>query len=127
MEDQLLRGCLTRCNSADFLRMPYDPTLPRDAARQLRTIATEAEQKLYTRRSADVIVTDGFTGNVALKTLEGAVMGLAGLVFGVIDEPGAPWAEAADALKLRLLEAAAAAPARQHRRRDAARRSRACA
>ena len=34
-----------------------------------------------------MIVTDGFTGNVALKTLEGAVMGLAGLVFGVLDEP----------------------------------------
>ncbi len=59
------------------------------------------------RRSADVIVTDGFTGNVTLKTLEGAVMGLAGLVFGVVDEPGTPWADAADALKLRLLEAAA--------------------
>jgi glycerol-3-phosphate acyltransferase PlsX len=59
------------------------------------------------KRSADVIVTDGFTGNVTLKTLEGAVLGLAGLVFGVVDEPGAPWAAAADALKLRLLEAAA--------------------
>jgi glycerol-3-phosphate acyltransferase PlsX len=59
------------------------------------------------RRSADVIVTDGFTGNVTLKTLEGAVMGLAGLVFGVVDEPGTPWAGAADALKLRLVEAAA--------------------
>ena len=59
------------------------------------------------KRSADVIVTDGFTGNVALKTLEGALMGLAGMVFGVIDEPGAPWAPTADALKLRLLEVAA--------------------
>ena len=59
------------------------------------------------RRSADVIVTDGFTGNVSLKTMEGAVMGLAGLVFGVVDERGAPWAGAAEALKLRLLEAAA--------------------
>jgi glycerol-3-phosphate acyltransferase PlsX len=59
------------------------------------------------KRSADVIVTDGFTGNVTLKTLEGAVLGLAGLVFGVVDEPDAPWADAADALKLRLLEAAA--------------------
>ena len=58
-------------------------------------------------RSADVIVTDGFTGNVALKTLEGALMGLAGMVFGVVDEPGTPWADAADALKLRLLEVAA--------------------
>jgi glycerol-3-phosphate acyltransferase PlsX len=44
---------------------------------------------------------------VVLKTLEGALMGLAGLVFGVVDEPDTPWAGAADALKLRLLEAAA--------------------
>jgi phosphate acyltransferase len=57
--------------------------------------------------SADVILTDGFTGNVVLKKLEGALMGLAGLVFGVVDEPDTPWAGAADALKLRLLEAAA--------------------
>jgi glycerol-3-phosphate acyltransferase PlsX len=59
------------------------------------------------RRGADIIVTDGFTGNIALKTLEGALMGIAGLVFGVVDEPRAPWAETADAFKLRLLEAAA--------------------
>jgi len=59
------------------------------------------------RRAADVVVTDGFTGNVALKTLEGAVLGMASLVFGVIDEPGAPWADAAGALKLQLLGAAA--------------------
>src|SRR5207248_9276132 len=59
------------------------------------------------RRSVDVIVTDGFTGNITLKTMEGAVMGLAGLVFGVVDEPGAAWADSAGALKLRLLQAAA--------------------
>ena len=52
-----------------------------------------------------MIVTDGFTGNVALKTVEGALAGLAGLVFGVLDEPA--WASVADALKLRMLEAAA--------------------
>jgi len=57
------------------------------------------------RASADVIVTDGFTGNVALKTVEGALAGLAGMVFGVLDEPA--WASVADALKLRMLEAAA--------------------
>jgi glycerol-3-phosphate acyltransferase PlsX len=57
------------------------------------------------RASADVIVTDGFTGNVALKTVEGALSGLAGMVFGVLDEPA--FAELADALKLRMLEAAA--------------------
>jgi glycerol-3-phosphate acyltransferase PlsX len=57
------------------------------------------------RGTADVVVTDGFTGNVALKTLEGALGGIAGLVFSVLDEP--EWADVADALKLRLLAAAA--------------------
>jgi glycerol-3-phosphate acyltransferase PlsX len=57
------------------------------------------------RASADVIVTDGFTGNVALKTVEGALSGLAAMVFGVLDEPS--FADAADAIKLRMLEAAA--------------------
>jgi glycerol-3-phosphate acyltransferase PlsX len=57
------------------------------------------------RASTDVIVTDGFTGNVALKTLEGAMLGLAGLVFSVLDEP--EWAEVGPQLKLRMLEAAA--------------------
>jgi len=57
------------------------------------------------RQSADVIVADGFTGNVALKTIEGALSGLAAMVFGVLDEP--QFASMADALKLRMLEAAA--------------------
>jgi glycerol-3-phosphate acyltransferase PlsX len=73
----------------------------------LKGFVGNVEGRDMMRRSADVIVTDGFTGNITLKTLEGAVMGLAGLVFGVVDEPGAAWADAADALKLRLLEAAA--------------------
>ncbi len=73
----------------------------------LKGFVGNVEGRDVMHRSADVIVTDGFTGNVTLKTLEGAVMGLAGLVFGVVDEPGTPWAGAADALKLRLLEAAA--------------------
>jgi glycerol-3-phosphate acyltransferase PlsX len=74
---------------------------------EVKGFVGNVEGRDVARRSADVIITDGFTGNVTLKTLEGAVMGLAGLVFGVVDEPGAPWAGAADALKLRLLEAAA--------------------
>jgi phosphate acyltransferase len=57
------------------------------------------------RGTADVVVTDGFTGNIALKTLEGAMLGFAGLVFSVIDEPA--FASVAGSLKLRLLEAAA--------------------
>ena len=52
-----------------------------------------------------MIVTDGFTGNVALKTLEGAMFGLAGLVFGVLDEPEFAAVDAAP-IKLRMLEAA---------------------
>jgi glycerol-3-phosphate acyltransferase PlsX len=35
--------------------------------------------------TVDVIVTDGFTGNIALKSLEGALRALSGLVFGVLD------------------------------------------
>ncbi len=33
----------------------------------------------------DVIVTDGFTGNVAVKTIEGALRAAAGLVFTILD------------------------------------------
>jgi glycerol-3-phosphate acyltransferase PlsX len=57
------------------------------------------------RASTDVILTDGFTGNVALKTIEGAMLSLAGLVFSVLDEP--EWGEVGQRLKLRMLEAAA--------------------
>ncbi|MGQ0823533.1 MAG: phosphate acyltransferase PlsX [Actinomycetota bacterium] len=55
--------------------------------------------------TADVVVTDGFTGNVALKTLEGGLVAIAGLVFSVVDEP--EYTGVADVLKLRLLDAAA--------------------
>jgi glycerol-3-phosphate acyltransferase PlsX len=40
----------------------------------------------------DVIVTDGFTGNVALKTIEGALRAAAGLVFGILDSTPEAWA-----------------------------------
>jgi glycerol-3-phosphate acyltransferase PlsX len=63
------------------------------------------EGRDLSRVSADVIVTDGFTGNVALKTLEGAMFSLAGLVFSVLDEP--EWGETGQQLKLRMLDAAA--------------------
>ncbi len=56
------------------------------------------------RASADVIVTDGFTGNVALKTAEGALLGIAGMVFGVLDDP--EFAGVADPIRLKLLAAA---------------------
>jgi len=83
----------------DALRKAAGPLLA-----QVKGWIGNVEGRDLLRPSADVIVTDGFTGNVALKTVEGALAGLAGLVFGVLDEPA--WASVADALKLRLLEAA---------------------
>jgi glycerol-3-phosphate acyltransferase PlsX len=63
------------------------------------------EGRDLSRPVADVIVTDGFTGNVALKTLEGAMLALAGLVFSVLDEPD--FAAVSGPIKSRLLVAAA--------------------
>ncbi|HEX5616228.1 MAG TPA: phosphate acyltransferase PlsX [Acidimicrobiia bacterium] len=63
------------------------------------------EGRDLSRVSADVIVTDGFTGNVALKTLEGSLLGIAALVFGVLDDPRLDGA--GDPVKPLLLDAAA--------------------
>ena len=52
--------------------------------------------------TADVIVTDGFTGNVVLKTLEGAMKFTFGAVLGALKADGVP-KEAADALLANLL------------------------
>lgn len=55
--------------------------------------------------TVDVIVTDGFTGNVVLKTLEGALRAAVNLVFGVLDStPEAK--EAGKVLTPLLLDAA---------------------
>jgi len=54
---------------------------------------------------ADVIVTDGFTGNIALKSLEGALRSLAGVVFRVLDS--SPEAREASAVLVPMLLAAA--------------------
>ena len=86
----------------DALRKAAFPLLS-----EVKGFIGNVEGRDLARESADVIITDGFTGNVALKTIEGALIGMAGMVFGVVDEPGSPWSSAADALKLRLLEAAA--------------------
>jgi glycerol-3-phosphate acyltransferase PlsX len=57
--------------------------------------------------TVDVIVTDGFTGNVALKCLEGALRSLASLVFRVFES--SPEAKgAAEVVMPMLLEAAEA-------------------
>jgi glycerol-3-phosphate acyltransferase PlsX len=49
----------------------------------------------------DVIVTDGFTGNVALKTLEGGLRSFASLLFGVLEST--PEAKAASEVVLPML------------------------
>jgi phosphate acyltransferase len=55
--------------------------------------------------TVDVIVTDGFTGNVALKAVEGALRAAVNLVFGVLDStPEAK--EAGKVLTPLLLDAA---------------------
>jgi phosphate acyltransferase len=64
------------------------------------------EGRDFMRPSVDVIVTDGFTGNVALKTIEGAIRGTAALVFGVLEIPELQ--EAARVVMPHLLEAAKA-------------------
>jgi glycerol-3-phosphate acyltransferase PlsX len=57
--------------------------------------------------TVDVVITDGFTGNVALKSLEAAMRSLAKLVFAVLD--ATPEArEAAKVILPGLLDAAAA-------------------
>jgi len=56
--------------------------------------------------NADVFVTDGFTGNVALKTLEGAMRFLIGALTGILSRP--ELADAADALYPELVPLAAA-------------------
>jgi phosphate acyltransferase len=55
---------------------------------------------------SDVIVTDGFTGNVALKTLEGSMRFLIGALTDILGRPDVK--ETADALYVHLLPLAAA-------------------
>src|SRR5262245_9532221 len=62
------------------------------------------EGRDFMHPGVDVIVTDGFTGNVALKTVEGVIRGTAALVFAALDAPEI--AEAAAAVMPHLLDAA---------------------
>jgi glycerol-3-phosphate acyltransferase PlsX len=66
--------------------------------------AGNVEGRDFMRPGIDVIVTDGFTGNVALKTIEGAIRGTANLVYGVLELPELQ--DAAAAVMPHLLEAA---------------------
>jgi glycerol-3-phosphate acyltransferase PlsX len=65
--------------------------------------AGNVEGRDFMQPGFDVIVTDGFTGNVALKTIEGAIRGMVALVFGVLDQPDI--GDAAAVITPRLLEA----------------------
>lgn len=85
----------------DALRKQASDLLRSDVADFIGNV----EGRDLSRECADVVVTDGFTGNVALKTLEGAMLSMAGLVFSVLDE--AAFVEHSMPIKLRLLEAAA--------------------
>jgi glycerol-3-phosphate acyltransferase PlsX len=63
------------------------------------------EGRDFMQDTVDVIVTDGFTGNVALKTIEGAIRGTARLVFEALNSTPEV-AKAAEAVMPALLSAA---------------------
>jgi glycerol-3-phosphate acyltransferase PlsX len=62
------------------------------------------EGRDFMHDTVDVIVTDGFTGNVALKTIEGAIRGTARLVFDTLATPEV--AAAAEGVMPALVKAA---------------------
>jgi glycerol-3-phosphate acyltransferase PlsX len=62
------------------------------------------EGRDFMQPGVDVIVTDGFTGNVALKTIEGAIRGTARLVFSALEAPEIK--EAAATVMPHILDAA---------------------
>jgi glycerol-3-phosphate acyltransferase PlsX len=72
---------------------------------EVKGFVGNVEGRDFMRPTVDVVLTDGFTGNVALKTIEGSMLGFAGLVFSVLDEP--EWGDVGERIKLRLLEVAA--------------------
>lgn len=62
------------------------------------------EGRDFLRGAADVIVTDGFTGNVALKTMEGSLRFLVGTLTEILGRPGLE--EAAEAMIPEILPVA---------------------
>jgi glycerol-3-phosphate acyltransferase PlsX len=71
---------------------------------QLPGFAGNVEGRDFMHPGFDVVVTDGFTGNIALKSIEGAIRGTASLVFGVLELP--ELRDATAAVMPHLLEAA---------------------
>ncbi|MFI5048002.1 MAG: phosphate acyltransferase PlsX, partial [Acidimicrobiia bacterium] len=86
-------------SKGDELRKQAFPLLER-----LPGFVGNVEGRDFMHPVVDVIVTDGFTGNVALKTIEGAIRGTASLVFAALDDPEIK--DAAEIVMPRLLEAA---------------------
>jgi glycerol-3-phosphate acyltransferase PlsX len=72
---------------------------------EVKGFVGNVEGRDFLRPTVDVVLTDGFTGNVALKTIEGSMLSFAGLVFSVLDEP--EWGEIGQRIKLRLFDVAA--------------------
>lgn len=83
----------------DQLRKAVHPLLddPAWTAGTGATFAGNVEGRDLMGTEVDVVVTDGFTGNVALKTLEGAMRALVGAILGAFDTDDASRA-AGDAL-----------------------------
>ena len=81
------------------------------------------EGRDFMHDTVDVIVTDGFTGNVALKTVEGAIRGTATLVFEALESTPEVQAAAASVMPA-LLDGRRAARSRLHRWVHAPRRRR---
>jgi len=87
-------------SKGDALRKEAHPLLA-----DVKGFVGNVEGREFMTGRPDVIVTDGFTGNIALKTLEGAGKAIADLVFGVLSStPEAK--EAAKVLAPLLLDAA---------------------
>jgi glycerol-3-phosphate acyltransferase PlsX len=88
-------------SKGDSLRKDAFPLLA-----DVKGFVGNVEGREFMTGQPDVIVTDGFTGNIALKTIEGATKAVANLVFGVL--ASTPEAKAAaEVLTPLLLDAAA--------------------
>lgn len=85
----------------DLRKKAYDLLAP------LPGFVGNVEGRDFMSPDVDVIVTDGFTGNVALKTMEGAMRRIAALVFSVLESTPEARAVAPVVTPL-LLDAAAA-------------------
>jgi glycerol-3-phosphate acyltransferase PlsX len=66
----------------DELRKQVFPLLER-----LPGFVGNVEGRDFMHPGVDVIVTDGFTGNIALKSIEGAIRGTAALVYAALENP----------------------------------------